>query len=118
MESTVRKKGTYDIYTPKIEIESGRNKILDFGFFLKKRNPFNPDKKLVIIGGPHTYGVFGAIKAFSYWGSTKDDISYNNCKEVVDKLGHDPNFCALFEVHGIESSVLTPKINHDKLDYL
>lgn len=115
---SIMKKSTEEVYIPKIEAESCRNKIVDYGFFLKMKNPYNHKKKLIMIGGPHTYGVFGAIKAFSYWGGTKDDLSYTNCKEVVDTLGHDPDFCALFEVHGIESSVLTPKLNVENLESL
>src|SRR3989344_1559796 len=37
----------------------------DYGYFERIRNPNNPDNKIILIGGCHTIGVTGAIKAFS-----------------------------------------------------
>lgn len=114
----IGRKGKGDVFIPKINEEEGLKKIVDYGFFIKRRNPYDPKKKLIMVGGSHTYGVFGAIKAFSWYESRKDDLAFQNCKDVVESLGHDPNFSALFEVHGLESSVLTPKLNKDFLESL
>ena len=37
----------------------------DYGYFERLKNPHNQTKYLIIIGGCHTIGVTGAIKAFS-----------------------------------------------------
>lgn len=102
-----------DTYVPKIEGDP----IVDYGFFVKRRNPYNPSKRLILIGGAHTYGVFGASKAFSYKGGAKD-LAYDNCKAVIESLGHDPSFCAWFKVDALQNDVQAPRVDADKLEAL
>jgi hypothetical protein len=102
-------------YIPRFTKKGGLGQIKDYGFFLKRRNPDNPAKKIIMIGGPHTYGVYGAVKAFSYSGISSDEVARRNCKTVVQELGHDPEFCALFKVHGLQSSVQTPHVQANLL---
>lgn len=71
---------------PSFERFGGHNDIMDYGFFLKMKNPNNPEKKLIMIGGAHTYGVYGASRIFSHEGETKEEIQYHNCKTIIDKL--------------------------------
>ena len=98
------------VYYPKFARHSGHDEIRDFGFFLKMRNPRNLDKKIIMIGGSHTYGVYGAARAFSYEGDTREGIQYNNCKAVVDKLGFDPEFSSIFGVEGSDQTIDIPVI--------
>jgi len=107
----IRRKGEDAVLVPRLSTEAGESRIVDYGFYVKQRNPYNPAKRLIMLGGAHTYGVFGAAKAFSFWGGLKDEVAHLNCKSVVDSLGHDPNFAALFEVHAIDSTVITPKLD-------
>jgi hypothetical protein len=115
---SIREKRSGEMHQPIVEKKEGRFQILDYGFFIKRLNPYNPDKKVIMIGGPHTYGVFGAVRAFSYWGEDKDEPSYQNCRDVVTELGDDPQFSALFEVHAMENSVLTPRLDRAHLQSL
>jgi len=100
-----------EVFVPTIGTVTGSRSTMDYGFVLKRRNPHNLSKRLVLIGGCHTYGVFGAASAFSYWGGRRDDVAYGNCKLVVDRFGSDPDFCAVFEVRSVESSVVTPCVS-------
>jgi hypothetical protein len=112
---SLRHKESARVWTPEITLDPAGDHILDFGFFLKRRNPYNAAKRLIMIGGSHTYGVFGAIKAFSYWDSAKG-ASYDNCRTVVDSLGNDPDFCAFFPVRGVGSNVPPPAVDPSLLE--
>lgn len=92
----------------KSNIERG----IDYGFFFKIPNP-STNKKLIMINGIHTYGVYGAAKCFSLFD--EQDIPSNNCKEVIEKWGDDPNFAIILETNIIDTRVMTPKINRKDL---
>jgi len=85
---------------------SSGNIVKDYGFFLKIPNPYNDTKKLIMINGIHTYGVFGVVKAF-----TTTDQGFKNCEQIIEKFGKDPSFCVLFEIEILNNQVITPKIN-------
>jgi len=87
----------------------------DYGFFLKIPNPNNKNKKLIMINGIHTYGVYGTAKCFSLYDDHEKDVVQNNCKKVVDKFGNDPNFAIVVEVKTINKKVVTPEIKQDEL---
>lgn len=110
----LRNKKDGKVYYPKFENHSGHKEIMDFGFFLKRRNPRNPDKKLIMVGGSHTYGVYGAARVFSYEGDSKEGTQYQNCKAVVDKLGFDPEFSSIFGVKGIDETIEVPRIEPEQ----
>jgi hypothetical protein len=82
---------------------------------IKKTNPYTPEKRLVMIGGAHTYGVYGAVKAFTFSRRVSDPVARQNCREVVSRLGPDPSFLAVLEVHGIGSSIPTPRLDSGRL---
>lgn len=81
-----------EVFVPTIGTITGNQMPVAYGFVLKRRNPHNPSKRLILIGGCHTYGVFGAASAFSYWAAKRDNIAYANCKAVVDRFGSDRDF--------------------------
>lgn len=113
----VRIKNTGETLMPHREPETslGSERVVDFGFFVNRRNPYNPDKRLVMLGGSHTYGVYGAIKAFSYSRRGKDLVAHRNCRDIVDRFGPGAEFFALFDVHGAGSSVPTPKLDPSRV---
>ena len=80
--------------------------VKDYGFFLKIPNPYNETKKLIMINGIHTYGVFGGVKAFS-----TTDQGFKNCEQIIEKLGKDPSFCVLFDIEILNNQVIAPKVN-------
>lgn len=92
--------------------KSNIGKGIDYGFFCKIPNPWS-NKKLIMINGIHTYGVHGAAKCFSLFD--EQDIPSNNCKEVIEELGDDPNFAIILETNIIDKRVMTPKINRKDL---
>jgi hypothetical protein len=100
-------KKTKKKYTP--STKSLENVVLgiDYGFFLKKINPKNKNKKLIMINGVHTYAVFGAAKCFL---DETGNIAVQNCKIITKKLGEDPNFEILVEVHSENTKIDTPQI--------
>lgn len=93
----------------------GIEKVIDFGFFLKILNPNNPNKKLIMINGIHTYGVYGAAKCFSQYDEHEMDISYRNCKEVISEFGDDPTFAVMLEVKSINKKIGIPEIKREDL---
>lgn len=111
----IKRKSTNEVFIPFVEDEL-IGKFIDYGFFVKMKNPYNPLKKLIMIGGAHTYGVFGAIKAFSYFSNDKKEISYQNCVSIIDALGNDPEFAILFKVESVGCTVLTPKVDLSNIE--
>ena len=110
----LRVKATAETLTP-LRPEGEENHVVDYGFFAKFPNPYSPEKKLVMIGGAHTYGVFGAVRAFSFSRRIADPVARQNCRDVVRELGPNPDFLAILEVHGIGSSIPTPKVERGRL---
>ena len=111
---SLRVKSTGEILTPKTRPEDP-NHIVDYGFYAKLPNPYNPKSKLIMIGGAHTYGVYGAIRAFSFSRRSPDLVARSNCLRVIERFGADPSFVAVLEVHGIGSSIPTPKVDDRRL---
>lgn len=63
---------------------------VDYGYFARFPNPFNRKYSVVLIHGIHTFGVWGAAKAFSY-----HTTAYKNIKTVMQKFNlHDMNEAA------------------------
>ena len=111
----LRDRKTKVLYSPEFSQESGHRMTKDFGFFLKIKNPNNPENTLVMIGGAHTVGVYGAAKAFSYEGETRQGIQYQNCKLITDSLGYDPEFCSILEFHGTDQTVDPPLVSPNEI---
>ena len=110
----LRVKATAETLTP-VQPRAEEDHVVDYGFFVRVPNPYSPEKKLIMIGGAHTYGVYGAVKAFSFSRRVADPVARQNCREVVSKLGPDPSFLAVLEVHGIGSSIPTPRLDLARL---
>ncbi|WP_157716045.1 hypothetical protein [Roseivirga echinicomitans] len=70
---------------------------IDYGYFARFPNPFNPKYSVVLIHGIHTFGVWGAAKAFSY-----HTVAHKNVKTVMEKFNlndiNDSAFECFFKV--------------------
>lgn len=103
------------VFKPEFKSQKDFEEVIDYGFFLKIPNPYNPDKKLIIINGIHTYGVYGAAKCFSIYDEHEINIAKHNCKTVIESLGDDPNFAIVVEVKCINKKIGTPQIRKEEL---
>jgi hypothetical protein len=96
--------------------ESDLKCIEDYGYFIKTKNPGNHNKKIFMINGIHTYGVYGASKCFSLHEHNENEIAKNNCKAIIHTLGNNSCFAALFKVSCVSNKIEIPTIN--ELDIL
>lgn len=102
-------------FKAKFQRRGGIEEVIDYGFFYKMPNPHNDKKKLIMINGIHTYGVYGAAKCFSLNEECEADISISNCKIIINELGDNPNFATVLEVKSTMKNVITPKIRKENL---
>lgn len=103
------------IFKPKFKLQQEIEEIVDYGFFLKIPNPYNPDKKLIMINGVHTYGVYGSAKCFSLYDEHEINIVKNNYKTVIESLGDDPNFAVVVRVECMNKKIGIPQIRKEEL---
>lgn len=54
----------------------------DFGYFACFKNPYNSEKRVILLNGVHTLGVLGAFKTFTNF----EDNSKANCKTILQKF--------------------------------
>ena len=92
----------------------GNKTSMDFGYFARFPNPFNPRSSVVLVHGIHTFGVLGAAKAFSDHPSAQANI-----RKVMKKFNLDDvkqaSFECFFPVDVLEQSVVCPEINEDNI---
>ena len=73
----------------------------DFGYFERVANPNNPERSIVLIGGCHTIGVTGAVKAFSMAESEEGEIQgqvLTNATLVAKRVGKAQAFAVVVSV--------------------
>lgn len=90
----------------------------DYGYFERIQNPHNPCSRVVIIGGCHTIGVAGAVKAFSMAGAEDDGIPssvFRNAALVAKKVGKADKFAVLVEVERIGQTISVPLVQEDRI---
>lgn len=94
--------------------KQGNKTSMDFGYFARFPNPFNPRSSVVLVHGIHTFGVLGAAKAFSDHPSAQANI-----RKVMKKFNLDDvkqaSFECFFPVDVLEQSVVCPEINEDNI---
>jgi len=92
--------------------KKGNKTVKDYGYFARFPNPFNPKSSVILIHGIHTFGVWGAAKAFSDHPSAQENI-----KKLMDKLNIDDikqaSFECFFPVDVLQQSVVCPSIDVD-----
>ncbi len=94
--------------------KEGNKTVMDYGYFARFPNPFNPRSSVVLIHGIHTFGVLGAAKAFSDHPSAQGNI-----KKVMKKLNLDDikqaSFECFFPVDVLQQSVVCPEIDENNI---
>ena len=86
----------------------------DFGYFERIVNPHNSDSRIVLIGGCHTIGVTGAVKAFSVAGSDEGEVPQGvlrNAALVASEVGNSSSFSVLVDVERVGQTISTPVVD-------
>lgn len=90
----------------------------DFGYFERIPNPHSPKSRVIIIGGCHTIGVTGAVKAFSMAESEDGEIPASvlaNAALVARKIRKTESFSVLVEVERIGQTISVPLVREDRV---
>lgn len=90
----------------------------DYGYFERIANPNNPKMNIVLIGGCHTIGVTGAVKAFSMADSENGEIPnqvLDNAAMVAKRVGKAKNFTVLVSAERIGQTISTPVVRIDDI---
>ena len=92
----------------------GNKTVMDYGYFARFPNPFNPQSSVVLINGIHTFGVLGAAKAFSDHPSAQGNIRKVMKKFNLDDI-KEASFECFFPVDVLEQSVVCPDIDDENI---
>ena len=90
----------------------------DFGYFERIPNPHNPKSRIILIGGCHTIGVAGAVKAFSMVPSDDGEIPstvLNNATLVAKKIKRLATFSVLVKVERIGQTISVPIVQDQRV---
>jgi len=90
----------------------------DFGYFERIPNPYNPKSRVILLGGCHTIGVTGAVKAFSMAENEEGEIPSSvlaNAALVARKVGNAERFSVLVEVERIGQTITVPLVCEDRV---
>ena len=97
----------------RFEFEDSTQRASDYGFFVKRSLDGSNRRKLIIIGGCHTWGVLGAARMFEYRGEQRTDLGYKNAKRVLQRFGSDPHFGVCKNIEGRRKSITRMPIQLD-----
>jgi hypothetical protein len=92
--------------------------IRDYGYFERTVNPHNPDSRVVLVGGCHTIGVTGAVKAFSMAESEEGEIPHGvlrNASLVAKRIGRNKSFSVLVEAERIGQTISAPVVTTNRI---
>jgi hypothetical protein len=90
----------------------------DFGYFERIKNPHNSKKYVIMIGGCHTIGVTGAIKAFSLVPNEQGEIKnyvLSNAKKVAKKISKKSQFAVVLRAEKANQTIHTPEVKEDSI---
>jgi len=91
----------------------------DFGYFERVANPSDPNTNIILLGGCHTIGVTGAIKAFSMFESEHGEtpkVVFRNAKTLIKNLGHGKKeFAVLFQVERLGQNISVPVVKVENI---
>jgi transcriptional regulator with XRE-family HTH domain len=100
------------VYPTVIPLGGGRSQVMeDVGLFVRAPNPTNPVADVTICSGIYTYGVLGAVHAFTY-----PPVARENVEVIRDRLGQTSSFAALFSVKAVDHRVPTPRLASALID--
>ncbi|MBU0578238.1 MAG: hypothetical protein ABIJ30_01225 [bacterium] len=86
----------------------------DYGYFERLRNPNNTKTNIILLGGCHTIGVTGAVKAFSMAESERGEIHsvvLENAKKVAQKLAKKSEFSILISAERVGQTINVPLVD-------
>lgn len=89
----------------KFEFDESTQRASDYGFFVKRQLDGSNDRKLIIIGGAHTWGVLMGAQMFEYRGEQRTDTGYQNAKTILKRFGSDPHFGVCKNITGRQGSI-------------
>ena len=109
-------KNTKKEFIPKIFDKDEDFLAEDYGFFLKRKSLKNGGRKLIMIGGAHTWGVYGAAMLFSCTSLQTSTLGYKNSELMVTEFGSDPSFIVNFKVRGNIDGILPFVLDLEKVE--
>jgi hypothetical protein len=85
----------------------------DYGYFERIKNPRDPQKNIILIGGCHTIGVTGAAKAFSMFSELGEipAVVLKNARLVAKKISRKSEFLILVQVSRFGQTIHTPIVD-------
>jgi hypothetical protein len=86
----------------------------DYGYFERVSNPHDPDKNVIFVGGSHTVGVTGAIKAFSLAESERGELPrvvLLNSEKVARKVKKHTPFAVVVRAERVGQNISTPVVS-------
>lgn len=90
----------------------------DYGYFERVKNPNNPQKKIILIGGCHAIGVTGAVKAFSMFESEQGEIPsivLKNAETVAKRISDNAEFSVLVSVERVGQTISVPIVEESNI---
>lgn len=90
----------------------------DYGYFERIVNPHNPESSIVLIGGCHTIGVTGAVRAFSMAESEDGAIPrhvLSNGALVAKRVGKAKTFSVVVSVERVGQTISVPLVRSDNI---
>lgn len=90
--------------------EDGRCTV-DYGFFARARNPFNPGAHLFMCHGIYTMGVLGAARLLSDHPAAQENLEL-----VLAELGADAEFWSVFPVQVLNGVPMVPTLKPEMLN--
>ena len=109
-------KNTKKEFIPKIFDKDEDFLAEDYGFFLKRKSLKKGGRKLIMIGGAHTWGVYGAAMLFSCTSLQTSTLGYKNSELMVTEFGSDPSFIVNFKVRGNIDGILPFVLDLEKVE--
>lgn len=85
----------------------------DYGYFERIRNPNNPTKNIILIGGCHTIGVTAAAKAFSLAPNEQGEIRtivLKNARKVAKRISRRWEFAVLVAATRKAQTITVPVV--------
>lgn len=93
----------------------------DFGYFERIANPSDPNSNIILLGGCHTIGVTGAVKAFSMFESEHGEtpkVVMRNAKIVARGLRRNKKeFAVLFQVERLGQNIGVPVVHAENVSF-
>ncbi|HEX8319256.1 hypothetical protein [Longimicrobium sp.] len=114
----LRHKRTGQEYRPRFFKRHGKERAVDYGFFLKCSRLRDGPAKLVVLGGARTWGVYGAAMLVGCTSGDKNSDGYRNARRLVEAFGTDPSLIIPVEVQGTADGIHPPKWSIEDVEAL